>query len=186
MHSGFVAKIFSPKKIPMKNLINWTLGLLLGATVASAQSDAFTPPLVGSLVESYVGMQQGLASDDLEAAKTGARGFLLTLEGAPHGGGSHAIVIALTAPARAIAEATDIKDARVAFRDLSREVTSLVERIGTTGETKLFVARCPMAFNNEGGSWLQTDRVIANPYYGSRMLRCGRILKQVAGDGAGD
>ena len=34
------------------------------------------------------------------------------------------------------------------------------------------VVFCSMA----KGSWLQKEKVIANPYYGSKMLRCGEII----------
>ena len=33
--------------------------------------------------------------------------------------------------------------------------------------------RCGMAFNNKGANWLQSEETIANPYFGSAMLRCG-------------
>jgi Cu(I)/Ag(I) efflux system membrane fusion protein len=45
-------------------------------------------------------------------------------------------------------------------------------------------AFCPMAFDNSGASWLQTSEKIGNPYFGSKMLRCG-TLKNKFGDGHG-
>ncbi|MCE7909965.1 MAG: DUF3347 domain-containing protein, partial [Candidatus Omnitrophica bacterium COP1] len=36
---------------------------------------------------------------------------------------------------------------------------------------------CPMAFDNKGAYWIQTGDIIANPYFGSKMLRCGEIRK---------
>ena len=47
---------------------------------------------------------------------------------------------------------------------------------------ELFLVHCPMAFNNEGADWLQTDDVINNPYFGSQMLDCGSI-QDVYGSG---
>jgi Cu(I)/Ag(I) efflux system membrane fusion protein len=34
-----------------------------------------------------------------------------------------------------------------------------------------------MAFDGKGGSWLQKDATVANPYYGAMMLRCGSVSK---------
>ncbi|MBC8256307.1 MAG: efflux RND transporter periplasmic adaptor subunit [Candidatus Marinimicrobia bacterium] len=43
-------------------------------------------------------------------------------------------------------------------------------------------AFCPMAFDNTGASWLQTTEKIANPYFGSKMLRCGTLKNKFGGD----
>jgi Cu(I)/Ag(I) efflux system membrane fusion protein len=42
-----------------------------------------------------------------------------------------------------------------------------------------YLAYCPMAFENAGAYWLQTDRAISNPYFGARMLRCGEIRDSI-------
>jgi Cu(I)/Ag(I) efflux system membrane fusion protein len=100
---------------------------------------------------------------------------------APHEAEAHKETAKLTEPAKMITAALDIKAARTAFLSLSQEVTTLVEHIGTTQDTPLYIAHCPMAFNNEGGSWLQADKTVSNPYYGSMMLRCGSIQKLISG-----
>ena len=84
----------------------------------------------------------------------------------------------LIKPAKAISETEDIKAARAAFLDLSRQMASLVEHVGTTKDTPLYTAFCPMAFNNKGGQWVQSEKTVSNPYYGSMMLRCGSIQKK--------
>ncbi|MFT4674108.1 MAG: hypothetical protein ACI9R6_001009, partial [Saprospiraceae bacterium] len=33
-------------------------------------------------------------------------------------------------------------------------------------------------FNNTGGYWLSNSKEIRNPYFGSKMLKCGRIDKE--------
>lgn len=37
-----------------------------------------------------------------------------------------------------------------------------------------------MAFGNRGACWIQADTTVNNPYYGSRMLRCGTIRETFA------
>ncbi|MBT0607308.1 DUF3347 domain-containing protein [Aequorivita echinoideorum] len=34
---------------------------------------------------------------------------------------------------------------------------------------------CPMAFNNTGAYWLSSSKDILNPYFGDKMLKCGRV-----------
>ena len=56
-----------------------------------------------------------------------------------------------------------------------------VKRYGPVGEKTVRRMHCPMAFNNRGASWLQEDEVVANPYFGSAMLRCGEQVEIVSG-----
>lgn len=49
---------------------------------------------------------------------------------------------------------------------------------------KLFVARCPMALNNRGASWLQRTDTIANPYFAASMKRCGEVTRELATRGS--
>lgn len=166
----------------MNKIITMALSLVLTATAAFAHSDAFKPAFVDSLIEPYLAIQKGLAGDELAAAQKGAEHYLAAMKHAPHEGEAHEEAMDLSTPAKAILKASDIKAARTAFLSLSREITSLVQHIGTTKETPLFIAHCPMAFNNKGGSWIQSDKTVANPYYGATMLRCGSIQKQIAGE----
>lgn len=39
----------------------------------------------------------------------------------------------------------------------------------------LFLAHCPMAFDNNGAHWIQQSKELKNPYYGAQMLKCGSI-----------
>jgi Cu(I)/Ag(I) efflux system membrane fusion protein len=126
-------------------------------------------------------IQTGLAADDLAAAKKGASHFQHAMKAAPHAKDAHDASIALSTSAKKILEATDIKSARVEFLNLSGQFTTLVEHVGTSNKTQLYIAHCPMAFGNKGGSWVQSDKTLANPYYGAMMLRCGSLQKQIAG-----
>ncbi len=35
-----------------------------------------------------------------------------------------------------------------------------------------------MAFNNRGADWLQDDAMVANPFFGDAMLRCGDEVRR--------
>ncbi|MGB0743251.1 MAG: DUF3347 domain-containing protein [Opitutales bacterium] len=165
----------------MKKILHLALGLFLGVSVLQAHSDAFKPKFVDTLVDPYLSIHQGFVTDDLEAAQAGADAFLKAMKHAPHEGEAHEEAMDLSKPAKAISGTKDIKTARTAFLDLSRQMTSLVEHVGTTSDTPLYTAFCPMAFDNKGGQWMQSDKTVSNPYYGSMMLRCGSIKKKIAG-----
>ena len=166
----------------MKNIAYIALGLIFSALVAFAHSDAFKPQFVDTLVEPYLAIQKGLSSDDLKTAQVGANSFLEAMKEAPQEGEAQEEAADLSDPAKVIAEASDIKAAREAFLELSHEMIPLVQHVGTTKDTALFVAHCPMAFGKKGGDWMQSGETVANPYFGNMMLHCGSIMEQIAGE----
>ena len=71
------------------------------------------------------------------------------------------------------------EDARTRFKRMSEGVIALQRRFGHEGNETWHVAYCPMAFDNTGAEWLQRGTTISNPYFGSKMLRCGEIRNVV-------
>ena len=76
---------------------------------------------------------------------------------------------------------TDLEKQRDVFRLVSEEVISLAKGIKDT-DANYYVQYCPMANNNKGANWLSTERLIANPYYGDMMLRCGKVTDSIVAD----
>ena len=107
------------------------------------------------LFKSYLQLQDALAHDEFAAAQAAA----MTLAGLAAGD--------LTGPAQAAGSAADITALRVAFRELSDGVIARHRPEG------FGVAYCPMAFDNEGGHWMQPEGEIKNTYFGAGMLHCG-------------
>lgn len=165
----------------MKKLSILAFGLTISVAAVFAHSDAFKPTFVDTLVDPYLTIQKGLAGDDLVSSQAGAAAFLKAMEGAPHKGDAHEEAMDLIKPVKAISEAKEIKSARAEFLDLSRQMTALIEHVGVSSKEPLYTAFCPMAFDNKGGQWIQSGKTVANPYYGSMMLHCGSIKKQIAG-----
>lgn len=60
-------------------------------------------------------------------------------------------------------------------------VTAGVEKILENNVAKgvFYKQYCPMAFNNTGGYWLSNSKEIRNPFFGDKMLKCGRIDKEI-------
>ncbi|MBK9420663.1 MAG: DUF3347 domain-containing protein [Flavobacteriales bacterium] len=77
----------------------------------------------------------------------------------------------LTAQATMIATAKDIAAQRKAFAVLSERMEELLT--ASPRATPVYVVHCPMY---EGGAdWLSLEAPIKNPFYGSKMLTCGKV-----------
>lgn len=75
----------------------------------------------------------------------------------------------------------DISKQREAFSLLSSQLMRTIKAFPVT-DVPIFKGTCPMAFDNQGASWLQESAEIANPYFGEMMLRCGEIEEMGAAD----
>ena len=76
--------------------------------------------------------------------------------------------------------AAGLPDVRTLFDKVSRQVITLEKQYGHSTGSR-FLAFCPMAFGNKGAYWLQTEKKIRNPYFGTKMLGCGEIKETYAG-----
>jgi len=74
----------------------------------------------------------------------------------------------------------DVDLLRKRFEDLAAAMLETADVFGQTTGGPLCEVFCPMAFNDRGAAWLQRGRKIANPYFGHRMLRCGKIRRTFA------
>lgn len=61
------------------------------------------------------------------------------------------------------------------FKILSEDMVDMVAITGT--EDKLYQMFCPMY--DGGSSWLSMEKEVKNPYYGGKMLSCGKIDKEI-------
>ena len=164
-------------------LIAGALPIALPAGQAQAQNPEFTPELTTTLVDPYLAIQQALAEDNLDGTKKGAAAFLGAMKKAPSPGDAKEETDALIAPAKSIAEAADIAAARESFQPLTQEFATLLKHTGTTRKTPLYLIHCPMAFGNKGADWVQSDKTVANPYFGASMLRCGSVKAEIHSQG---
>lgn len=61
------------------------------------------------------------------------------------------------------------------FKILSKDVTDMVVITGTANT--LYEQFCPMY--DKGSTWLSKSEEVRNPYYGSKMLKCGKVQKEI-------
>jgi Cu(I)/Ag(I) efflux system membrane fusion protein len=72
----------------------------------------------------------------------------------------------------------DIAQLRKAFQPVSATMIEMTNAFTPLGET-IYVQHCPMADSNKGADWLSTEKDIKNPYFGSSMLTCGEVTKEI-------
>lgn len=119
----------------------------------AAESESNQTPLL----ESYLGVTEGLAADDLDRARRAATALADRATAAEEP--------TLAAEARALANAESLEQARKALKSISRQV----EPMAKTSQNHV-VMTCPMA----AADWVQAAGTpVENPYYGKSMLRCG-------------
>jgi hypothetical protein len=134
--------------------------LVSAATVLAAE-------LPKALVDPYLTVQAALAGDSTAGVADAARAIemaaaSLGADGAP-----------VVAGAKKLNGAKTLADARGAFGELSVAIVDYATKTKADIPAGLHVAYCPMADR----PWLQTEKDIKNPYYGSSMLTCGTFKK---------
>lgn len=125
---------------------------------------SFKDDNVDKQFQHYIHLKTALVNSDLNEAKSGAQMLLNNTDDA-----------ALKESLLKISEATDIEEQRTLFSDVTEKMTAIVNASISSGE--VYQQYCPMAFNNEGGYWLSTEKEIRNPYFGDKMLKCGRVTE---------
>ncbi len=83
---------------------------------------------------------------------------------------------AIREAANGITKAQDIETQRKHLGTLSQALYVLNKSFGT-GENQLYHQYCPMANNNKGGYWLSAEKEVRNPYFGDKMLKCGKVAE---------
>ncbi len=138
-------------------------------------------------ISAYFGIQQALSSDNQTQARVAAKHVVETLgsvdmallKGPAHMAWMQQLGEAQTA-AKEMVKAQDISGMRVAFETLSDTLYASIQQFGTSGSLTIYRFHCPMAFTNRGAYWLQQSEQTENPYYGSKMFRCGTKTETLA------
>ena len=161
------------------------------AAAAPAPVEAQAPETfrveLGRLVRAQFALVRALAGDDPETARTAA----LSVDEALHAVNGRALE---GATARAtwneaaqamhqglseLAVALNLDGQRQHFESFSDALTGVVQVFGIEDAGPVYRAMCPMVQGRKG-YWLQDEEVVANPYYGAAMLRCGEIVETLA------
>lgn len=145
---------------------------------------------LGHLVRAQFALVRALAGDDPDTARHVALEVDealhavdgRALDGAAGRGTWNRTAQAMHAGLSALAVAPNLDGQREHFEAFSNALTEAVQAFGIEDAGPVYRAMCPMVQGRDG-FWLQDDEVIANPYYGAAMLRCGAIIETLAEDG---
>ncbi len=147
--------------------------------------DAKATVSMKNLVDRYLQVKNGLASDNAQETADGAKEMYKALTGFDKSG--------LTAEQKKIFEENEadlkehaehigksagtIKHQREHFVSMSEDMYALVKAFG--GGRTLYHDHCPMANENKGAMWLSEVKEIKNPYMGASMATCGTIEESI-------
>jgi hypothetical protein len=176
--------------------------VVLPTAVAFAHGDGST---VADAVAHFAAIGKSLSEDSIEGVAAHADGMLeimkeheeMMAEGADHHGAMEKDTAEHMASAedmeeshhamRTALEALGAKDlkleaARVGYKDLSKHFVPMAQMSYESRPVDPLwsVMSCPMA----KAEWIQIDGTVANPFYGSKMLHCGKKVSDLAATGA--
>jgi len=146
---------------------------------ASTQKNAATTPII----EAYFQIKNGLVADDKKTAAKGGGAMVSAFskfDMSKLSGETHKEYMEILESAKEHAEhivKSDIDHQREHFEVLTTDVNDLITLLGT--EKKMYQAFCPMANDGKGAIWLSEFKEIKNPYFGSKMLTCGSVQKEI-------
>lgn len=134
------------------------------------ESLEFKDQQTADVYQQYQQLKNALVATDAEKASTEASNLItaLTKKGADE---------TVLKAAQNIVETDDVEKQRTAFVAVTTGVEAMLE--GALSSGTIYKQYCPMAFNNTGGSWLSTSKEIRNPYFGDKMLKCGRVEAEI-------
>ena len=130
----------------------------------------FNDPKVATVYQSYIDLKTALVNTD--ATKTAAEAANLMTAFANVGVDDEVLKAAQT-----ISEASDVEVQRKAFVKVTAAVEKMLD--GAIASGVIYKQYCPMAFDFEGAFWLSNSKQISNPYFGDKMLRCGKVDSEI-------
>ncbi|HBC02767.1 MAG: hypothetical protein CL528_08810 [Aequorivita sp.] len=130
----------------------------------------FNDPKVEAIFDQYLQVEAALVNTDAAKTATESSKLEALLKD------SEADEETQTAVA-AMAASEDIAVQRENFETLSSSIEKMLQ--GSLKSGTLYKQYCPMAFNNKGAYWISSSKDILNPYFGDKMLKCGRVDSEV-------
>ncbi|MDX1762233.1 MAG: DUF3347 domain-containing protein [Christiangramia sp.] len=76
-----------------------------------------------------------------------------------------------------LASEADVNVQRETFSELTAAMDPVLKEAIKSG--KIYKQFCPMAFEGKGDYWYASSEEIRNPYFGDKMLKCGRVEETI-------
>ncbi|WP_347373062.1 DUF3347 domain-containing protein [Aequorivita sp. Q41] len=148
-----------------------TVATTVSETYELAKTEAeFNDPQIAAIFNQYLQVEAALVNTDAEKTVAEAAKLQALVETAE-------VDAAAKSAIAAMAESNDIEVQRTHFQAVSTGLEAML--VGTLTSGTLYKQYCPMAFNNTGAYWISSSKDILNPYFGDKMLKCGRVAAEV-------
>lgn len=155
----------------MKKLFKfWTvhvLVLIVASSVSAQEKVAAVNPL-----QAYYEVKDALISSNAGVAGTKATALINAIKANEKTNASKVLRDKILFDAEHIAESKDIEHQRDHFTSLSTDFYALVKAV-KLNDKPVYYAYCPM----KKSYWLSESEAIKNPYYGNKMLTCGKVAE---------
>lgn len=159
----------------MKNLfVAMFVFFTTAITFAAKAQDSSENSRLSQMLQTYYNIKDALVSDNNKNASESATAFIQNINGISYKLISEGNINTLLKDAGTIADAKTIDKQRVAFANFSTNITSVAKELKLS-DKPVYVQYCPM----KKASWLSSEQVIKNPYYGSMMLTCGKVTDTI-------
>ena len=142
--------------------------VLMMASGLSAQEKAaaFSP------LQAYYEVKDALVGSNAGVAGAKATAFINAIKANEKTNASKVLRDKILFDAEHIAESKDIEHQRDHFTSLSTDFYALVKAVKLS-DKPVYYAYCPM----KKSYWLSEGEAIKNPYYGNKMLTCGKVAE---------
>lgn len=124
----------------------------------------FNDEKTAKLFEDYIAIKDALVQTDASATKKAALDLKAELDDSQK---------EIAALADKIAGTDDVNKQREVFSELTKAMDPVLK--GAISSGKIYKQFCPMAFEGKGDYWYSDSEQIRNPYFGDKMLKCGRV-----------
>ncbi len=125
---------------------------------------SFVDGMTGKVFHNYLQVKMALVNSDADGVQTAAANMAeaFTTERAE-----------LKNLAQEMADSDDLETQRTAFFGFTKAAEKLFKE--GLSEGTIYKQFCPMAFDNTGATWFSDVSEIRNPYFGEKMLKCGKV-----------
>ncbi len=124
------------------------------------------------ILTGYLKIKDALVNTDVDAAAYAAEGLLFDFEE-----NENELIKKIFIEVKLIAHSKDVDQQRIYFEGLSLNIYIFAKN--TEAELNLYQQYCPMAFENTGAYWISDEEKVYNPYFGDKMLRCGKVTEVI-------
>ena len=131
-------------------------------------------PQLSKLLTSYYDIKNALVAGNAGTTSANAEEFIKTLNSIDYKIISEGNANTLLKDATMISEMKDIAHQREHFANLSSNMFAVAKAVKLT-EEPIYEAYCPM----KKTYWLSNDKTIKNPYFGSTMPTCGKVVETI-------